>query len=129
MSRFNSQRGLTALKLQWPLQKADRYSLVFRKFFLWVIIFNGHGGKQQQELYVLEWLIGDMASKWSVKSSTSVYWIGFGVDLGNFRNYTNFIKEPTFFFIFASKRSVLCFKVGEFLSSTDYNMNAVVRLM
>ncbi|GLJ43946.1 hypothetical protein SUGI_0916070 [Cryptomeria japonica] len=31
--------------------------------FLWSVIFNGHGGRQQQEFYVLEWLIGVMDRK------------------------------------------------------------------
>ncbi|GLJ43976.1 hypothetical protein SUGI_0916800 [Cryptomeria japonica] len=32
--------------------------------FLWGVIFDGHGGRQRQEFYVLEWLIGVMDRKW-----------------------------------------------------------------
>ncbi|GLJ43975.1 hypothetical protein SUGI_0916750 [Cryptomeria japonica] len=33
--------------------------------FLWGVIFDGHGGRQRQEFYVLEWLIGVMDRKWA----------------------------------------------------------------
>ncbi|GLJ43945.1 hypothetical protein SUGI_0916060 [Cryptomeria japonica] len=85
LSRFSNdfkrseERALTALKLQWPLQKADRVtvgksriSLLLKgdilekqcKFFLFW---------QQQEFYVLEWLIGQ---KMVGSSKNSSLWSG-----------------------------------------------------
>ncbi|GLJ40763.1 hypothetical protein SUGI_0842840 [Cryptomeria japonica] len=46
-------------------------------FFLWSVIFNGHGGRQQQEFYVLEWLIGVMHRKcqdiWNFQQSVGIF--------------------------------------------------------
>ncbi|GLJ40764.1 hypothetical protein SUGI_0842870 [Cryptomeria japonica] len=86
--RRSEERALTALKLQCPisillkgviLEKQGRLycSSIFLVFFffcfgilciffLWSVIFNGHGGRQQQEFYVLDWLIGVMDRKWAV---------------------------------------------------------------